>query len=77
MQELSKLLETNDSDLAWVLRWGLYGLQATLQEAKKKYTTDPGISDCEELLKKLDRLLELSTKTKAGDSRYCYVTRAR
>jgi hypothetical protein len=67
MQELSelfKLLETNGSDLAWVLRSGLCGLQATLQEAKKKYTTDPGISDCEELLKKLDRLLELAPRQK-------------
>jgi hypothetical protein len=64
MQELSKLLETDNSDLAWVLRWGLYGLRATLQEAKKKYTTDPGSSDCEDLLKKLDRLLQLAPRQK-------------
>jgi len=64
MQDLSKLLDTENSDLAWVLRWGLYGLRATLHEAKQKYTTDPGISDCEELLKKLDRLLELAPRQK-------------
>ncbi|MGK7901679.1 MAG: hypothetical protein AB4352_09730 [Hormoscilla sp.] len=58
MQHLSKLLEIEKSNLAWVLRLGLNGLRAQLREAKNKDATDPGINECEELLRELDSLLE-------------------
>lgn len=57
MQHLSKLLEIENSNLAWVLRLGLHGLRTQLQEALKMAQTDPGNSVCEELLRELDILL--------------------
>lgn len=62
MQHLSRLLEIENSNLAWVLRLGLHGLRTQLQEALKiaTATTDPGNSVCEELLRELDLLLELA-----------------
>ncbi|MGH2415423.1 MAG: hypothetical protein ACRDEA_17385, partial [Microcystaceae cyanobacterium] len=59
MQHLSKLLKTDNSNLAWVLRLSLHGLRTQLQEALKTATTDPGNSACQELLRELDILLEL------------------
>ncbi|MGJ5672696.1 MAG: hypothetical protein ACR9NN_03600 [Nostochopsis sp.] len=58
MQHLSKLLEIEDSKLAWVLRLGLHGLRTQLQEALKEDTTDPGNSACQELVCELDQLLQ-------------------
>jgi hypothetical protein len=58
MQHLSKLLEIEDSQLAWVLRLGLHGLRTQLQEALKQATTDPGNSACQELVRELDQLLQ-------------------
>ncbi|GAA6616810.1 hypothetical protein [Scytonema sp. NUACC26] len=60
MQHLSKLLEIENSNLAWVLRLGLHGLRTQLQEALKMAKTDPGNSVCEELLRELDILLFLA-----------------
>ncbi len=59
MQHLSKLLEIENSNLAWVLRLGLHGLRTQLQEALKMAQTDPGNSVCEELVRELNILLEL------------------
>lgn len=61
MQHLSKLLEIENSDLAWILRLSLHGLRASLQEALKKNTSDPGISACQELLQELNDFLELTS----------------
>ncbi|KAF3888470.1 MULTISPECIES: hypothetical protein [Nostocales] len=58
MQHLSKLLEIENSNLAWVLRLGLHGLRTQLQEALKMVQTDPGNMACEELLRELDVLLQ-------------------
>ncbi|MBW4431440.1 MAG: hypothetical protein KME28_06840 [Pelatocladus maniniholoensis HA4357-MV3] len=58
MQHLSKLLEIENSKLAWVLRLNLYGLRTQLQEALKEDTTDPGNSACQELVGELDQLLQ-------------------
>ncbi|MUG95329.1 hypothetical protein F7734_24370 [Scytonema sp. UIC 10036] len=60
MQHLSKLLEIENSNLAWVLRLGLHGLRTQLQEALKMVQSDPGNTVCEELLRELDILLELA-----------------
>ncbi|GGA54396.1 hypothetical protein [Okeania sp. KiyG1] len=61
---LWKLLLTDnkikDSDLGWVMRLSLRGMAAQLKEAIAKYTTAPGVQECQTLLEKLDSLLELS-----------------
>ncbi|MBR8833107.1 MAG: hypothetical protein DSM106950_03435 [Stigonema ocellatum SAG 48.90 = DSM 106950] len=62
MQPLSKLLEIDNSNLASVLRLGLYGLRTQLQQALKTAAIDPGSSACEELLRELDILLEPTTQ---------------
>src|SRR5579883_944384 len=62
MQHLSKLLEIENSKLAWVLRLSLCGLQTQLQQALKTATTDPGSSACQELLRELDRLLASTSR---------------
>jgi hypothetical protein len=58
MQHFSKLLEIENSNLAWVLRLGLCGLRAQLQEALNTASNDLGSNACQELLKELDVLLE-------------------
>ncbi|MBW4633729.1 MAG: hypothetical protein KME30_18075 [Iphinoe sp. HA4291-MV1] len=69
MQHLSKLLEIDNSNLAWVLRLNLYGLRTQLQEALKTATTDPGNSACQELLRELDILLKsASQETLSGET---------
>lgn len=61
MQQLDKLLKINDSQLALVLRLGLYGLRAQLKEALKtsQVISDPGFNVCEELIEELNRILEV------------------
>ncbi|MTJ54672.1 hypothetical protein FJR38_19410 [Anabaena sp. UHCC 0253] len=58
MQHLYKLLNTENSELAKILRFNLYGLTATLTKAHQEYPLDPGIGICEELLQELDHLLQ-------------------
>ena len=57
MLNLNKLLNTNDSKLAWLLRLKLLGLQTELQEALKTEVSDPGSDACQELLQELDVIL--------------------
>lgn len=58
MKRFSNLLNIDKSDLAWVLRVSLCGMQAQLRLAMEKYATDPGIKECKELLDELNLLLE-------------------
>lgn len=58
MQQLSKLLEIENSNLAWILRLGLHGLKAQLQEALKTAIYDPGSGVCQQLIEELDILLQ-------------------
>jgi hypothetical protein len=58
MQNLHKLLTIENSELAKILRFNLYGLAATLTKANQEYPLDNGIQVCEELLQELDQLLE-------------------
>lgn len=62
MQHLSELLATKNSNLAWVLRLGLCGLETQLQQALKTAATDPGRTACQELLKELNILLASTSK---------------
>jgi hypothetical protein len=58
MQNLHKLLNTENSELAKILRFNLYGLVAILTQANQEYPIDPGIGISEELLQELDELLQ-------------------
>lgn len=58
MLNLNKLLNTQDSKLAWLLRLKLLGLRAELQEALKTEDSDSGSDACRELLQELDVILE-------------------
>ena len=58
MSNLNKLLNTENSKLAWLLRLKLLGLRTELQEALKTEVSDPGSDFCQELLQELDVILE-------------------
>ncbi len=58
MSNLNKLLNTQDSKLAWILRLKLLGLRTELQEALKTEDSDSGSDACRELLQELDVILE-------------------
>ena len=60
MQNLHKLLTIENSELAKILRFNLYGLAATLTKANQEYPFDAGCQVCEELLQELHQLLEPS-----------------
>ncbi len=58
MPNLNKLLNTENSKLAWLLRLQLLGLRTELQEALKTEYDDSGSDACRELLQELDVILE-------------------
>jgi hypothetical protein len=58
MQHLHKLLTIENSELAKILRFNLYGLAATLTKANQEYPLDPGFNLCAELLQELDQILQ-------------------
>jgi hypothetical protein len=58
MQHLRQLLDLENSELAQVLRFSLYGLEAALQQAQKTYPQDPGSQVCEKVLQELHNLLQ-------------------
>lgn len=58
MQHLRQLLEIENSELAKLLRFSLYGLEATLNQARTELPLDPGASVCDEVLQELQSLLQ-------------------
>ncbi len=58
MEQFKKLLKTENSDLAWLLRLGLQGVLTQLQEGLKEKLTDPGRNTCEEVIEELNQLLQ-------------------
>ncbi|HLO84924.1 MAG TPA: hypothetical protein VK203_07915 [Nostocaceae cyanobacterium] len=58
MQHLRQLLALENSELARVLRFSLYGLEAALKQAQKEYPQDPGNQVCDEVLQELYNLLQ-------------------
>ncbi|MTJ15257.1 hypothetical protein FJR11_22375 [Anabaena sp. UHCC 0187] len=58
MQNLHKLLNTENSELAKILRFNLYGLAATLTKANQEYPLDTGFQTSEEILQELNYLLQ-------------------
>ncbi|MFB2891591.1 hypothetical protein ACE1CI_01470 [Aerosakkonemataceae cyanobacterium BLCC-F50] len=61
MQHFSNLLQIENSELSRLLRFGLYGLEASLKKARAELSQDPGTSMCDEVLSELHRLLEPSS----------------
>lgn len=65
MQHIDKLLVTENSNLAWILRLGLLGLRTQLQQARNQaVVADPGIENCDALLRELDLMLEPNSSVK-------------
>ncbi|MBD2440046.1 hypothetical protein [Nostoc sp. FACHB-110] len=58
MQHLRQLLETENSELARLLRCSLYGLEAALNQAYTELPDDPGTEICAELLQEIRDLLQ-------------------
>ncbi|MBD2530504.1 hypothetical protein H6G97_13360 [Nostoc flagelliforme FACHB-838] len=58
MQHLRQLLEIENSELAQLLRFSLYGLEATLNQARVEFPLDPGAKVCDEVLQELHLLLQ-------------------
>ncbi|MBW4609568.1 MAG: hypothetical protein KME22_20775 [Hassallia sp. WJT32-NPBG1] len=61
MQHLRRLLEVENSELAQLLRFSLYGLEASLKKARIELSHDPGAKICDEVLQELCHLLQPST----------------
>ncbi|MFM7407263.1 MAG: hypothetical protein ACKO3K_11520 [Cuspidothrix sp.] len=58
MQNLHKLLNTQNSELAKILRFNLYGLAASLTKANQEYPLDLGIQVSEGFVQEIYQLLE-------------------
>ncbi|MEH2071534.1 MAG: hypothetical protein V7K47_25845 [Nostoc sp.] len=58
MQYLRQLLEIQNSQLAQLLRFTLYGLEATLNQARIEFPLDPGVEVCNEVLQEIHSLLQ-------------------
>jgi hypothetical protein len=57
MQHLHKLLTTENSQLAQILKLSLHGLEATLNQARTEQPQDPGAETCDQLLQEIHNLL--------------------
>ncbi|MEL6462500.1 MAG: hypothetical protein AAFQ91_30475 [Cyanobacteria bacterium J06621_15] len=68
MLNLNKLLDTEDSKLAWLLRIKLLGLQTELHEALKIEASDPGNGACRELLQQLNVILSSQSQSNNTES---------
>jgi len=58
MQHLRPLLETENSELARLLRYSLHGLEAALNQALTELPQDSGAEICAELLQEIQNLLQ-------------------
>ena len=58
MQQLRQLLAVQNSELSKILKFSLYGLEATLSKARAEFPLDPGVELCEELLQEISNLLQ-------------------
>lgn len=64
MEKLSKLLKIENSELARLLQFSLYGVEAALKQALIKNPDDPAADLCQGALQELNTLLHPSTETK-------------
>ena len=58
MEHLQQLLATENSQISQLLKLSLYGLQATLKQARIEYPNDPGNNVCENVILEIDNLLQ-------------------
>ncbi|WP_414529040.1 hypothetical protein [Nodularia chucula] len=58
MQQLRQLLAIENSELAKLLKFSLYGLEATLNKARTEFPLDPGTEICAEILQEIANLLQ-------------------
>jgi hypothetical protein len=58
MQHLQQLLATQNSQIAQLLKLNLYGLEATLKQARIEYPNDPGHDLCENVILEIHNLLQ-------------------
>jgi hypothetical protein len=58
MQHLQQLLATENSQISQFLKLSLYGLKATLKQARIEYPNDPGNDLCENVILEIDNLLQ-------------------
>jgi len=63
MSNLNKLLNVENSKLAWLLRLNLLGLRTELQEALKTEVSDLGYDICRDFLQELDVILEAESQS--------------
>ncbi len=62
MHQISQLLAIENSELAKLLKFSLYGLEATLNKARTEFPLDPGTEKCNELLQEISNLLQPQPK---------------
>ncbi|BAY08693.1 hypothetical protein [Calothrix sp. NIES-2098] len=68
MQHLRQLLEIENSHLAQLLRFSLYGIQASLKQAQTEFPLDPGAELCDEVLQEIHALLQpISLKSNSNN----------
>ncbi|HYW19424.1 MAG TPA: hypothetical protein VE956_08950 [Nodularia sp. (in: cyanobacteria)] len=58
MQQLRQLLAIENSELAKLLKFSLYGLEATLNKARTEFPLDPGTEICDQILQEISSLLQ-------------------
>jgi hypothetical protein len=58
IQPLQQLLLTENSQISQLLKLSLYGLEATLKQARTEYPEDPGNDLCEQLIEEINNLLK-------------------
>lgn len=75
MQHLRQLLKIENSELAQLLRFSLYGLEASLNQARTEFPLDPGSKICDEVLQELHRLLQ-PTPPKSDDLKLSHLREA-
>ncbi|NET01202.1 MAG: hypothetical protein F6K61_11640 [Sphaerospermopsis sp. SIO1G1] len=63
MQYLKELLAMQNSRISQALKLSLYGLEATLNQAKLEYPDDPGSELCEQLISEIKEILTSPTIT--------------
>ncbi|MEA5581666.1 hypothetical protein VB620_09975 [Nodularia harveyana UHCC-0300] len=58
MQKLHKLLAIKNSEIAKLLKFSLYGLEASLNKARTEFPQDPGTEICAEIIQEIASLLQ-------------------
>ncbi|MBD2336979.1 hypothetical protein H6G64_08215 [Calothrix sp. FACHB-156] len=58
MQHLRQLLAIENSQIAQLLRFSLYGIEVSLKQAQKELPSDPGAKLCDEVLQEIHSILQ-------------------